>query len=703
MTVPKDLIPKRFNKRVDSVTLIKVLKMNMQMNNKRWLNSLYKIIGFCVTGLLLVSGTLHAQADSQLDFFATEDGRVYVIHANVLPLSHGFHVFRSDDGGDWVKLTDTPFFPVQNGLQVQQRMGSDYRLISNALPGRNPQAIFLLLQAGTSESLLTLFAFPTLSKAFGLVWVDESKPQAQRLAYKIVVVNDLNVPTGKEITGSGRLQTFSPPAVTDLTVENEGREVTLKWRYDTRGTERVFQFKPRYRITGDDRVLSVPDRQVFKIAGTSVFEYSFQIPPTANEFEFWIEAHDLVGQISQNNQKVTYTVRDNVPPPSISGVTGSTNQAQHAVISWPVSTFVDVAGYHVFRAEASVEEYEQLTTEPLSPLTTTFTDVNTQPATQYRYAVKVLGNNGLLSERSNNAIVSILDNRRPDPITDLNVVFDSEQQKTTINWNYTRTLDEPLFFRVLRRATYPLKATGFDLVNSESYPSKRTEDSNLGFEEGVTYEYAVAVFRSTGLASDTVYANVRIPIITPPPAPETITAEVVDFGRVNVAWGVAPSPALTGYRLYRAEVGAENKTLIQEAGRDVRFYRDEGLPLNSSWVYSVSAVDTVGNESRPVLSETVRVISTTPPQSAFNVQAVQTEEGILLAWQIRDAVETISSFNIYVSDIATGVFTKVGQAEATELRYLHTDGKAGNWYKIYPVNEHGTQAIQARATQARSR
>jgi len=678
------------------------------MNKIKAMNGYLLLAGFLIAALLTMPAQLTAQSEDQVDILKREDGRVFLFHTRVIPLSHGFHVHRRHSEGDWERLTATPVIPVQNGFQLQQRLGSEYRFLSSVMPGRDPQSIFLMLRSGTPEALLTALSLPSLSQALGFSWVDEQAPEASQASYRIEIVDDLNRSTGIVLEGSGSLQSVPILPVTTLQVENKGAEIILKWEYhpvNTRGTERVIQFQPRYRMVGDSRIHQVPDRFVLRTTESNTFEYSFNLPVLGGEFEFWIEAADYSGQRSVNNRLVKKTISDNIAPDAITNVRARVEDNTHVIINWPVSTALNVAGYHVFRATADSEEFHKISEEVLEPLTTTFTDSDVKPGDQYRYAVKVLGTNQLLSENSNTPSVSISDMRKPNAVQNLVAMFDRENHAVNLTWENPQQELDGIVYQVTRRSVRPVSVRTVSILDNLSENTRSFTDSGLtgALSEGVTYQYAVIPVRRNGIAGDSLFAQVQIPLMTPPDAPSEVNARVASNLSVAVSWPATTSPSVTAYRLYRSESENDDKTLVLEAGRDTRFFRDEGLPLNSSWMYSVSAVDSVGNESLPVFSESITIRSMTPPQSAFNVQAVQTEGGIQLAWQIRDEATSLSGFNVYVSNIATGVFTKVAEVGTGELRYLHADGKAGDWYKIYPVNLDGTQALQARATQARSR
>ena len=91
--------------------------------------------------------------------------------------------------------------------------------------------------------------------------------------------------------------------------------------------------------------------------------------------------------------------------------------------------------------------------------------------------------------------------------------------------------------------------------------------------------------------------------LTPPTAPENVSATAVSADRIDVAWDAASDDVgVSGYTVYR------DGTYIWSA----YYYRnmsDDGLSSGTTYCYTVLAWDAVGNESEP----SGEVCATTPP------------------------------------------------------------------------------------------
>src|SRR5690625_1938008 len=92
--------------------------------------------------------------------------------------------------------------------------------------------------------------------------------------------------------------------------------------------------------------------------------------------------------------------------------------------------------------------------------------------------------------------------------------------------------------------------------------------------------------------------------------------------RVQLSWSASVSGDVTSYRIYRREAEVEAPVLLAEHTPAVRTYRDQAAGLNGAYHYAVSAVDSLGNESVPLVADPVTVHLLRPPTPARNVQAL---------------------------------------------------------------------------------
>ncbi len=658
--------------------------------------------------LLLLPDKSYSQQDMDVQFIilTRADNTVYVMHDQAIPLSHGYHVYRQTGNEDWEQLTENPIFPVQNGHQLKQQMGRGFTFIEETLERDDPQGIFLSLRAQTDENAVVHAAMPELAKHFGRSYVDHDAPIGERVSYRFEIVNDLERPTGKVIEGSATLNPHQPPAPTNIEVEHEAQRVQMRWQYPTHeedpDTDQVIRFKTFYRDLETGRSVDATDAVMVRTVDDTEFQKFINVPELNREYEFWVEAVDFSGQSSPKSEIIRKEIVDNVAPPIIRNVQARANEEYQSEITWPVSTELDLEGYHLYIARGDEEEYTRLTDELLPPLQTSYLHEDTQPGVQYRYAVTAVDVQGNESRRSNPAHVYIWDYRTPEPVHNLDVQFDEDQKNISLNWEAALE-DIPMrTFQILRRQTHPEGVSTYDQLNDSAYKEEYFTDDgydNDGFREGATFEYGIVAVAQNGNRSDTVFTDIQIPVLTPPEPPTSVETRMQDGQRIQINWTASTSLDVTSYNVYR-QIG-ERDTLELLASRDKgqRIFRDEEVEINLEYRYSITAVDSAGNESEPTLSELMKAHRLQPPARTRNVQALETENGVELNWQVQN-IDEIKGFRIYRSDIATGIFEQIAEINTDSMSYTHSDSEAGQWFKVYPFDNRGREARNATAVQA---
>lgn len=124
------------------------------------------------------------------------------------------------------------------------------------------------------------------------------------------------------------------------------------------------------------------------------------------------------------------------------------------------------------------------------------------------------------------------------------------------------------------------------------------------------------------------YHNLALRDLEPPEPPTALVATAASASSVQLSWQAAKdNVAVTGYKVYRrgAEVGASSTTS----------YMDTGLQSSTTYSYTVSAYDWMGNESQPSSPPVVvtTLPDTEPPTVPQNVQAsARSITSILVSW-----------------------------------------------------------------------
>jgi hypothetical protein len=156
-------------------------------------------------------------------------------------------------------------------------------------------------------------------------------------------------------------------------------------------------------------------------------------------------------------------------------------------------------------------------------------------------------------------------------------------------------------YRVFRRGEQDKEFALMATVETNEWLDTATEYNKK-------YEYTVQAVLKTGngdIESDLSDTRAVTPIDTFPPAvPAGLNAIVATAG-IEVVWDRNTEPDLAGYRLYRAVEGGKLEKIADIS--DTPSYSDRKLESGKRYRYTVSAVDRLGNESKP--SEPVEAIA----------------------------------------------------------------------------------------------
>ena len=168
--------------------------------------------------------------------------------------------------------------------------------------------------------------------------------------------------------------------------------------------------------------------------------------------------------------------------------------------------------------------------------------------------------------------------------------------------------------------------------------------------------------------------------------------------RVQVTWNASANTDVTEYALYRNQQETGQDTLLSVFPRGTRSYRDEWIELGETYAYSISAIDSVGNES-DFKTDSITTQLLHPPAPVRNVQAAYIQNSVTISWENIESSQVVG-YNIYKAETATGIYELVGRTIANEDEFIDSSGTAGEWYKVYPTDAGGREARSARATQA---
>ncbi len=227
------------------------------------------------------------------------------------------------------------------------------------------------------------------------------------------------------------------------------------------------------------------------------------------------------------------------------------------------------------------------------------------------YAIRTFVSPKKSSATSNTATVSV--NPAPDAIDDLKA--DVTPSAIVLTWTPPKPLaaKSPTIagYRIYRAeaaatatAENPLLKSPLAQVGEAPADSQSFSDARFNF--GASYLYSVRSFAQYP-AQTLESADSNPAIITPrdtfaPAAPQGLVAVLVPAqtgvpAHIELSWAISPETDLAGYNVYRSEQGGAPGTRINTEVLLTPAFRDMNVQPGHVYFYTVTALDSSGNES----------------------------------------------------------------------------------------------------------
>src|SRR5579872_4215163 len=147
--------------------------------------------------------------------------------------------------------------------------------------------------------------------------------------------------------------------------------------------------------------------------------------------------------------------------------------------------------------------------------------------------------------------------------------------------------------------------------------------------------------RDISISSDTtitaVYKTATTPASVAPQPPTGLTATAVSSSQINLSW-TAPSnnggSAITGYKIERSnDTGTTWSTIAANTANTSTTYSDTGLTASTTYMYRVSAINSVGTSPPSSTASATTSGAATPPQPPTGLAATAASSSqINLSW-----------------------------------------------------------------------
>lgn len=167
--------------------------------------------------------------------------------------------------------------------------------------------------------------------------------------------------------------------------------------------------------------------------------------------------------------------------------------------------------------------------------------------------------------------------------------------------------------------------------------------------------------KASNISSATNNVTVTNADTTAPAAPTGLSATAVDTGQVDLKWNNATDNiAVVGY-----EVSRDGKTIA--TGVKTAAYSDTNVTANTTYSYTILAVDGAGNKSAASAAASVKtpaVVSTGAPQVPTGLQATASNQEIKLSWQANNE-SNIKQYGVRFRKAGGSYWTYLGYSQTT--------------------------------------
>ena len=422
-------------------------------------------------------------------------------------------------------------------------------------------------------------------------------------------------------------------------VRGDGR-VTLSWTpnsgdYDADG----------YRVLRDGVALTA------LLAGQATAVHLDAAVVNDTTYAYTVQTHDTSGNWSASSAPAaSATPTDLTPPAAPTGVVGGRGD-ERAGLAWDANTEPDVADYRVLRDGVEIAAVPG----------TNYLDTGLTNDTTYSYTLVAVDTHGNRSAPS--AAVPVTPTDLTPPAAPTGLVAARGDQQVSLSWAASPEPD---------LATYRVMRDGVEIATVTG-----TTYLDAGLTNDTTYSYRLAAVDTHGNRSVSSAPESATPTdLGAPAAPAGLVATRGDT-QVSLAWTANGEPDLATYRVLRD--GVEVATVTGTS------HVDTGLTNDTTYGYTLVAVDTHGNRSLPSAAVPATPTDLTAPAAPTGLVATKGGGQVTLTWTanaepdlasyrvLKDGVEiaTVPSGTTYVDAAANG---------------------ASRQYSIVAVDSHGNRS-----------
>lgn len=316
--------------------------------------------------------------------------------------------------------------------------------------------------------------------------------------YRIGLIDD----TGYELMSTAKLALLRddhpPAAPTGLRGEMDpvGKAVMV-W------AQNMEEDLQGYRVyTGNNEAGYFAELTYLPVSDT-VYRYGYSMN-TLHDAEFFkVRAIDLRGNYSEFSKPAKIT-RPDLHPPSPPAFTKVRSEQDFVFLQWANSSSRDIARHVLERRALKEEQWHPVATfNSVGSDYSEYTDTTTTPGRQFQYRIIATDRNGL-SSISTTAQAGKIDDGRRGSIRDFLGVFDDDQGKVHLSWQYTELakVDRFLLYRSLADEPISLYKTVKVNAPGMSIQGDLARYENAVLRSGKRFQYQLMAILKDGGYSD---------------------------------------------------------------------------------------------------------------------------------------------------------------------------------------------------------
>jgi PQQ-dependent dehydrogenase (s-GDH family) len=378
-------------------------------------------------------------------------------------------------------------------------------------------------------------------------------------------------------------------------------------------------------------------------------------------YQFYVRAKDAVGNTSANSNTITITTPDTQAPDAPGNISVTNLSPNSFTITWNASTDnVGVTGYDVFIGGIKIN------TALIAGTTFNATGLTASTA----YPVYVVAHDAA-NNTTNSSTVNVTTPAPPDTAPPSApgglTATNSTQNATTLTWT---------------AASDNLAVTGYDVyrngIKITASPVTATTYNATGLSAATTYSFYVIARDAAGnvsAASNTT--EITTPDTQAPASPGKLAVSNLSQTSLTLHWTAATdNVAVTGYEL------SQDNVLIATLSGTTVSYNITGLTENTSYAYSIQALDGAGNHS----ATAVFSITTLPPP---DVEAPSAPTGLIvtnltqasasIAWTASADNIAVTGYDVYING------TKVNSSLLATTSFTTNNLLASTTYNIVVI------------------